>query len=59
MRNIKGNSLFANAYLRDGDSLYYKDAMLIAVLSHTTGEDRSGAQGKILRKMLDDVNLDG
>lgn len=59
MRNIKGNSLFANAYLRDGDSTYYKDAMLIAVLSHTHGDNREGSQGKILRKMLDDVNLDG
>jgi hypothetical protein len=59
MRNIKGNSLFANAYVRDGEHVYFKDAMLLALLAHTHGTDREGKDGRQVRKMLDDINLDG
>lgn len=58
MRNVKKTSLFARAYIRDGKSVYERDAMLIAVLSHTHGADRTGADGKAVRKMLDDINLE-
>ena len=58
MKHITGSSLFARAYIRDDDTFYYKDAMLIAVLAHTHGNDRKGADGKKVRQLLDDVNLD-
>ncbi len=58
MRNVRKSSIFAQAYIRDGSSLYYTDAMLIALLAHTHGDDRTGADGKAVRKMLDDINLE-
>lgn len=58
MRNVKKTSVFAQAYIRDGQSVYFTDAMLIALLAHTHGSDRTGADGKAVRKMLDDINLE-
>ncbi len=58
-RNNNSN-VFNRAWVRDtatGND-YSQDAMLIAVLAHVTGKDRSGMNGKIVRQLMQDQNLD-
>ena len=59
MKKMTGNetNVFARAYIRDRDLVYHKDAMLIALLAHTHGDDRDGPDGRRVRQMLDDINL--
>ena len=56
MKKLNTYSLFSRAYVRDGQAIYDTDAMLIAVITHTTDNNRDGFQGKIVRKLMHDVN---
>lgn len=54
------NSVFARAWLRDNatSNIYTQDAMLIALLAHVHGNNRNSKDGKIVRELLGDINLE-
>jgi hypothetical protein len=56
----KHRSVFRRAWIRDRATghIYSDDAMLIAVLAHVQGEDRNSKDGKIVRELLGDINLE-
>lgn len=43
--------------MRDGDKIYTGSALLLAMLVHSQGEDRTGEDAEIVRKIMKDVNL--
>lgn len=53
-------SVFRRAWLRDNatGNIYTNDAMLIAMLAHVQGTDRNSKDGKIVRELLGDINLE-
>jgi hypothetical protein len=44
------------AWLRDGDSIYTGEAMMLAVLLHTRGKGRTQEHERELARLLDDPN---
>lgn len=56
-----GNQYFrrvANrAYLRDGDLVHMEDALMLALLLHTQGKQRTQKDIEEVAKLLDDPNL--
>lgn len=54
------DTLYSRAWVRDKatKNIYTQDAMLVAVLAHTHGNDRAGMNGKIVRELMDDINLE-
>lgn len=51
-------SLFARAWLRDGKVMYRGDALLIALLAHTTGAGRGSKDELKIHELLGDINLE-
>lgn len=53
------HSIYGRAWLRDNatGNVYTEDAMLIALLAHVRGNDRSSKDGKIVRELMGDINL--
>lgn len=49
-------NFFEIAHIRDGKFVYTGEAMLLAILAHTTGKDRESLDGKIVRRLMKDIN---
>lgn len=51
-------NFYGQAYIRDHGTFYTGEAMLLAVLMHSVGEDRNSKDMKIVRELMEDGNLE-
>lgn len=51
-------SVLSRAYLLDGEIEHNGEALLIAVLTHTTGKSRDSEDFKMVQRIMRDKNLD-
>lgn len=55
----KNTTQFANqAWTRNGRGVVTGEALILAMLMHTTGRDRAGNDFKVVQTLMNDVNLD-
>lgn len=59
MKNITANTrqFMHSAWTRDGRKIYYGEALLLALLTHTKSADRQGEDAEVVRKIMKDINL--
>lgn len=46
------------AWIRNGEGFVTGEALILAMLLHSTGKDRAGSDFKVVQELMDDVNLD-
>lgn len=46
------------AWIRNGEGFVTGEALILAMLLHSTGRDRAGNDFKVVQELMNDINLD-